>query len=196
MCQTKDMNTIQYQSKLFQKLCEKFSKVENEWTAFKNKTANQYTPRVDIAVGPFNDIDDEIKSADRMLEYNKLVRSSLVKSFLQKAYNYHTINLDLSMYTSVAPASFAEVIEYNRNPRCLIAIEIENKNTRKHIMGSIVNAASLGKIGIGVGFSSESTKTFLRIVNYLSRLKAVGKNAYDTANFLVLTREQMDELVL
>jgi hypothetical protein len=74
-------------------------------------------------------------------------------------------------------------------------LEIENKNTRKHIMGSIVNAASLGRVGIGIGFTAEVTETFPTILNYLSFLKNVEKNGYDTCKFLVLTIEQMEDLI-
>lgn len=40
---------------------------------------------------------------------------------------------------------------------------------------------------IGIGFSEEAMRAFFRIVNYLSFLKKVEKNTYDTGNFLALT---------
>jgi hypothetical protein len=58
-------------------------------------------------------------------------------------------------------------------------------------MGSMVNAASLGRIGIGVAFNESVKRTFLRILNYLAFLKRVDKNTYDTTNYLILTKEQL-----
>lgn len=57
-------------------------------------------------------------------------------------------------------------------------------------MGSIVNAASLGRIGIGIAYNDSVLRTFIRILAYLSLLKRVGKNTYDTTNFLIVTKEQ------
>lgn len=110
------------------------------------------------------------------------------------AYSFHSTNIDETLYQHINPSSYEEVINRNQNSRCLIAIEIENKNSRKHIMGSVVNAASLGRIGIGVGYDKAVVRTFLRIINYLSFLKDVGKNTYEIGNFLVLIKEQMIEL--
>jgi hypothetical protein len=61
-------------------------------------------------------------------------------------------------------------------------------------MGSMVNAASLGRIGIGVAYKDSVKRTFLRLLNYMAFLKRVGKNSYDTTNFLILTKEQLVEL--
>ncbi len=73
------------------------------------------------------------------------------------------------------------MLRKNRNSRCLIAIEIENTNSKKHMMGSIVNAASLGRIGIGVAYCDSAMRTFLGIVNYLNFLKRVEKNSFEAS---------------
>jgi len=83
----------------------------------------------------------------------------------------------------------------NQNARCFLAIEIENTSTKKHIMGSMINAASLGRIGIGIAYNDSVKRTFLRILNYLAFLKRVEKNTYDTTNFLILTKEQFLEIL-
>lgn len=185
------MTTKEFQNQLVSTLQKKFDNVENEWHAF-TKAKNQYGPRVDIAVGPFN---TENSPNNLTYLYNQLVRKKNYEKFLKRAYEFHQSNLELSMYEYISPSSYLEVIEKNQNARCLIAIEIENKNSRKHIMGSVVNAASLGRIGIGVGYDNAAVKIFLRIINYLSFLKRVEKNTYDTGNFLVLTKYQMTDLV-
>lgn len=71
--------------------------------------------------------------------------------------------------------SFEEAISRNANARCLLAIEIETASTKKHNMGSIVNAAYLGRIGIAIGYSEKALKAFLRIVNCLGYF-SVKKN--------------------
>ena len=73
-----------------------------------------------------------------------------------------------------------------------MAFEIENTSTKKHIMGSMINAASLGRIGIGIAFNDSVMRTFVRILNYLGFLKRVEKNTYDASNFLIITKEQLE----
>ncbi|MBT1704443.1 hypothetical protein KK060_14205 [Fulvivirgaceae bacterium PWU20] len=98
--------------------------------------------------------------------------------------------MNVELYTDYMEFSFEEAISQNPNARCLLAIEIENTSTKKHIMGSIINAASLDRIGIGIGYCDKAFRAFLRIVNYLGFLRKVEKNTYSTANFFVLSKEQ------
>src|SRR5882762_11658814 len=103
------MTTKEYQATLLSLLQNKFgSVVENEWKAFK-RVAYQYSPKVDIAIGPFNDIEDEERSTRLKHGYNDLVQNRLYKPFLKKAFELHQSNLDLSLYSSVVPPSFLEV---------------------------------------------------------------------------------------
>ena len=46
-------------------------------------------------------------------------------------------------------------------------------------MGSLINAASLGRAGIGIAYNDSVKRTFVRIMNYLRFLKRVEKNTYD-----------------
>lgn len=188
----KSTETTEYQKHLFEKVSKVFDVVEYEWRAFKTGDKHKYGPRLDIAVGPFN---NEDAPENLTYRYNEIVHEGLVNRFLRRAYDFHILNLDKTIYEEVIHPGFLEVIERNQNARCLISFEIENKNTRKHIMGSVVNAASLGRVGIGIGFTRDVTETFLRILNYLSFLRNVEKNGYDTCNFLVLTVEQMEMLI-
>lgn len=187
------MTANDYQQRLFDDLRNQFLDVRYEWRAFRTGDKHKYAPRVDIAIGPFN---DEDAPRNLMSHYDDIVHDDTrIRTFLKRAYTYHKDNLDDKIYSEISPPSFLEVIEKNRNARCLLAIEIENRNSRKHMMGSIVNAASLGRVGIGVGYTEAGLTTFLRIVNYLGFLKKVGKNGYDTCNFLILSVGQMNELV-
>jgi hypothetical protein len=58
-----------------------------------------------------------------------------------------------------------------------------------------VNAASLGRIGIGVAYNDRTLRTFVRLLNYLGFLKRVGKNTYKTTNFLILTKDQLESII-
>mgnify|MGYP001811224897 CR=1 FL=1 len=178
---TKNYGARKYQHELSERLLSIFRqynnedyRVEIEWKAFKEFNRYRYSPEVDIAIGPFN---DETASKNLRYVYNDFVyHDTNLRKFLSGAFNYHAQNMKAELYTDYVPFSFQEAISQNENARCLLAIEIENTSTKKHIMGSIVNAASLGRVGIGIGYEEKALKAFLRIVNYLSFLKKVEKN--------------------
>jgi len=62
-------------------------------------------------------------------------------------------------------------------------------------MGSMINAASLGGIGIGIAYNDSVKRTFVRILNYLGFLKRVEKNTYNATNFLIITKEQIESIL-
>lgn len=180
--------TKEFQNRIHELLQEKFSNliVENEWTAFTGYR-NHYSPRVDIAIGPFNTEPWQNETEN----YNQLVQDENINDFLRKLYEFHIENVGVETQNEISIHDFRNILNKNQNARCLLAIEIENKNSKKHIMGSLINASSLGRIGIGIAFSDSTFRTFIRILNYLGFLKRVEKNTYDTTNFLIVTKEQM-----
>ncbi|MCL2681954.1 MAG: hypothetical protein FWE63_00545 [Bacteroidales bacterium] len=190
------MTTKEYQNRIDTLLKNKLPEleIENEWVAFRGYH-NQYSPRVDIAVGPFSTEPGQ----NKIEEYNRLVRQSNINSFLRSLYrlhkenvrNLHVENDNNELLDETIIPNFNDVVSKNWNARCFLALEIENKNTRKHVMGSVINAASLGRVGVGIAYSEEILRAFVRILNYLHFLKRVGKNYYDTTNFLIITKEQM-----
>ena len=186
------MTAKEFQNGLIDPIENKFQRqeVRNEWTAFTGQIY-QYSPRVDIAVGPFS----IAPGPNRINDYNRLLRTRGNNRFLRSAFAMHIENLDQTLYEEIIHPDYAEAVNRNQNARCFIAFEIENKNSKKHIMGSIVNAASLGRVGIGIAFTESTLRTFCRILNYLSFLRRVGKNTYDTTNFFVLTIDQINELL-
>ncbi len=164
--------------------------VKNEWTAFTGYR-NHYSPRVDIAVGPFS----IVAGQNQTDVYNQLVATENIKLFISKLYQVHIENIGLEVNNEITIPPFEDLIYKNQNARCFLAIEIENENSKKHIMGSLINAASLGRIGIGVAYTETTMRTFIRIMNYLGFLRRVEKNTYDTTNFLIVSKNQMQNIL-
>lgn len=184
------MTTKEYQNIILPLIQTKLKdlEVKNEWTAFTGYQ-NHYSPRVDIAVGPFSTVGEQ----NQTHVYNQLVITKNIQSFIRKLYEVHIENIGLEVNNEIRIPSFEDLIYKNQNARCFFAIEIENENSKKHIMGSLINAASLGRIGIGVAYSEKTMRTFIRIMNYLGFLKRVEKNTYDTTNFLIVSKDQMQD---
>ena len=107
----------------------------------------------------------------------------------------HCQNVDDDIEIEYNLTPFDQINRINFNARCFLAIEIESQNSKKHMMGSIINASSLGRIGIGIAYNDSAFRTFKRILNYLAFLKRVEKNTYNTANFLLLSKDQFFELL-
>ena len=183
------MNSREYQSSIVPLIQDLLPGLEIvfEWTAFRGPR-NHYSPRVDISVGPFS-IEGEGNQRENyrfLLDENEQVRG-----FIRSLYELHCKNF--SDEVNITP--FDQLLRLNRNSRCLFAIEIENRNSKKHFMGSLINAASLGRVGIGVAFTDKAFNTFSRLLKYLEFLRSVEKNTYDTRNFLVVKREQFSNLL-
>ena len=84
----------------------------------------------------------------------------------------------------------------NSNARCLMAIEIENEVSRKHLVGSLINAADLGRIGIIVARTPEKLRAFFNLSKYLLFLRSAEKPTFDTNNFLILNKEQFQTCLI
>lgn len=186
------MSAKDYQNAMIPLLANKLNDLEviGEWSAFRGVNY-QYSPRVDIAVGPFSITPNENQTS----EYNRILRQENIDAFLKRIYDFHVANIGDEWLNEINIPDFDFVTRKNQNARCFLAIEIENTSTKKHIMGSMINAASLGRIGIGIAYNDSVKRTFLRILNYLAFLKRVEKNTYDTTNFLILTKEQFQECI-
>jgi len=179
------MTPKEYQPILKTKLKKiyKHEEVEIEWLPMKGNR-NIYSPRVDAAVGPFA-LDHKFQS-----EYDSLMQTSRI--FIEKLikkYNENLRSFDLNIEENL----FNELKYFNQNARCLLCIEIENKVSRKHLIGGLVNASALGRIGILIPWTSEKLKAFINLRNYLEFLGSVGKNTFKTNNIIILTKEQLDD---
>ena len=82
---------------------------------------------------------------------------------------------------------------YNKNPRCMIAIEIETSGSRKHMIGDLVNASILGKIGLIVPTNDEKYKAFVKIMKYLEFAQENDKMSNNVFKNIVLIKS--DDLI-
>ncbi len=165
--------TKKYQDKITKLLSKIFGKlnVEKEWDVAKNSqdefTRSLYCPRIDIVVGPFN-----------------ITRS--VENNIEGINNAHRqIPLFIEGLKQI---SGIQLEEYNKNPRCFIAIEIEKGGTRKHMLGDIVNASSIGNIGIIIPWNNKAYNAFERIKRYLDFIKTVKKTSHSPKNLLIIRK--------
>ncbi|MFP3950477.1 MAG: hypothetical protein ACLFUZ_05330 [Candidatus Micrarchaeia archaeon] len=189
------------ESKLFQNsmqmALEKYfgneTPVKAEWPSFLRQK-NIYSPRVDIAVGPFSTEDDTSLSS----RYNSMANtySNLIDGLIDKFRS----NLDEFRRANRASLPLGEIPSdhaffgkksFNDNARCFIAIEIERSGSKKHMLGDIVNSSSLGRIGLIVAWDAKRLKSFLRMLEYWNFLKSKGKPSFDSRNVLVITKDQL-----
>jgi hypothetical protein len=145
-----------------------------EWDVARNSgdtlTRELYCPRIDFAVGPFN-------TDANTIENIRLINESCEKfDGLLHRLRLTSDNRNLSLNP-------------NRNPRCFLAIELENKTSRKHRLGSLVNASAMGKIGIVVASNERVFTSFAKIRKYLDFLESVSKTSYSPKNAIILTEE-------
>jgi len=90
---------------------------------------------------------------------------------------------------------FEHVCMRNQNARCFMAFEIENEVSRKHLMGGAINAAALGRVGLAIAWNPEKLRAFVRMRSYLLFLSAVGKNTFDPSNLLILSKDQVMDVI-
>jgi hypothetical protein len=177
-----------------QKLLDIFSvlfpqgSIKKEWDAAKNSQddfdRNEfYAPRVDIAIGPFN--------IDRQIEINNRRFSTLIQDnleFLHKLYDISHLGENLEY---ISFDSYLQTL--NKNPRCFIALEIENTKAAKRALGDIVNASAMGKIGIVIPVGQDKYEMFIKIKKYFHYLEQVGKLEGNFRNLLIIEASKFIE---
>jgi hypothetical protein len=165
---------------LKRKLEEVFSRenveVIDEWHAFKSEVEGKYAPSVDLAVGPFATGNLRLESEyDALFNAHSKLFGRLVEAYSQEE--------DFPLETDVNLLNIA-----NRNSRCFVAMEVVHSGSRKHRIGDIVNACSLGRVGIIVAWDESIQRSFFRIARYLNFLAERKKLTYPTTNLIVTTR--------
>lgn len=176
------MTLKEYQTRLVRELGRVYPNVpiKKEWWAKIGK--GFYSPRLDVAVGPF-----AYNTLRYRARYDRLMMSN---QLIERLLTVHKQNVHNAGWET-CNTSFEELERKNLNARCFLAIEIENSVSRKHLVGGAINAAALGRIGVVVGWNSEKFHALLKLRKYLNFLGNVGKNTFDTTNLLVLNREQL-----
>ena len=64
------------------------------------------------------------------------------------------------------------------------------------MIGGAVNASVLGRIGILVAWSPDKLRAAIKLRRYLEFLARVGKNTFDTTNLLILSKEQLLDVLM
>jgi len=165
--------------------------VREEWRTIEN-IRGLYSPRLDIAVGPFS----IVRHGTCTTEHNELMDQSraliarLLAAHGENVTEYWPTDPQLDLPPHIA--TFEELKGFNSNARCFLAIEIENAVTRKHLLGGALNASALGRVGIAVGWTATKLKAIVRLRAYWDFLKSVGKNSFSTDNLLILNPDQLD----
>jgi hypothetical protein len=133
--------------------------VRSEWSVRQGASDTfddiaSYAPRLDVAVGPFNVTrESRYEDADAIRNFEH----PLIERLKQEVH----VQNHGGIYD-------------NRNPRCLLAIEIEHSTSSKHVLGAITNASMLGLLGVVVGSAPHIAKV-RRIHAYACKLKEVEK---------------------
>lgn len=95
-----------------------------EWHVAKDSrddfTRELYCPRLDVAVGPFN--------IDGQVDVNK----ARIRRRISSKRNIIKAIFDVSENNNITFEAFKR--NCNENPRCMIAIEIENSGSSKHML--------------------------------------------------------------
>jgi hypothetical protein len=165
--------------------------VKAPWAAFSGQGRRLYSPQVDIAVGPFATERRYKDKYDRMVNSFDWLIDTWIDMFRQ---NWQRVIGDRYWSEPLhSPSGYTDFIEYsaNRNARCFIAIEIENKNSRKHLMGSIINAGALGRVGILVAWQEEVLRAAIRMREYFDFLREAQKRTFNMSDVIVLSGNQL-----
>ncbi len=160
--------------------------ISTEWNVSKNSqddfnNIEYYAPRVDIAIGPFN-INRDLENNNE--KFDSLARDN--RPLLQKLYNISHLG---EQHEYISFDNFLSTL--NPNPRCFIAIEIENTRDAKRSLGDIVNASVMGKVGIVIPLGEDKYKLFHKIKKYFHYLEQVGKLEGNFRNVLIIEGDKL-----
>jgi hypothetical protein len=169
------------QERLLKRLCHRFgSDCKREWPALTGNN-KPYSPRLDLAVGPFADGDSHLGS-----QYDELAEQHIM--YLEALWDLHCRNL--REFGDADSGSLRNALQRNFNARCFLAIEIENRVSRKHLMGGAVNATALGRLGVIVGWDKEKVRALIQLRKYFQFLEKVEKPTFPIMNLLILSGAQ------
>jgi hypothetical protein len=164
--------------------------VAREWRSIDN-IRGLYSPRIDVAVGPFS----TLRGSNLRNDYNRLMDDT--RPFIERLLASHRENvlryriLDEQRGEVLEFPEFRDVRNFNDNARCLLAIEIEHRVSRKHLLGGAVNASVLGRLGVMVGWNEEKVNALVKLQAYWDFLRSVRKNTFENRNLIILSPDQL-----
>jgi len=169
--------------------------VRDRLTGQVNHTYRIYTPMPDIALAPFNLKEETARYMCNICEY--LEKKKFITRWIEELKLYYEENI--KRYPEYED-TLIQVIPLRKNPRCFIAVEVCFTGSKKHTLGSMVNASLLGYYSILVTREDESEKGVklkdaLKLKQYLLKvqeLKAPGRIATNT---IIVTDRQFIESI-
>ena len=123
-----------------------------------------------------------------------------INKFYYKYRNLFSSLIECAEY----PENFNHNFEFNDNPRCFVAIEVENEHKNrhgricidvKHVIGSMVNASAMGKVAIMVAKTSNVMKSFEKLLKYLMYLRDVKSLKFLPWNLILIEMKNFKELL-
>lgn len=145
------------------------------------KMAPLYSPACDVAIGPFSFTEGNLNEL-----YDSLAGLDEVRRFIEELQEH-----------SIGDGFNDHLLDLNQNPRCFMAIEVENTTAKdiKHFLGSTTNCSMLAKIGVVVVFD-DYLDAATRLIGYLAFVKRVKKaNKELFRNVFVISKSQMDRIL-
>ena len=154
----------------------------------EHKELDIYRPNVDIGIGPIcrkgdDDFEDEY---DEMVETIRKLITKWIRIFQKHCKKYRWVTKPLR------PLKYTEFKNKNseRKNKCFLAIELERKNSRKHFMGSIINAGGAGRIGLLLAWDEKALDIAIRVKQYLYHLGTKRGKTINVNNVIVLLKEE------
>jgi len=167
--------------------------VKSEWRAMlrdevgvrrhgASRRHRMYAPAIDLAVGPFATHRQFIWEYDELIDHSAGMIEAMLCCYRGNLRRFESV---------FAAPPFGQLCTLNQNARCFLAIEIEKGNqSLKYLIGSSINASALGRIGIVLAWDQCRLGDLLRGREFLSYMKQLDKNSFDTNNLLFLSKEQ------
>lgn len=136
-----------------------------------------YSPRMDVAVGPFAFSGYRFANINEN-NYEQLLALQEIDTFVNRLIECGRVLPGFNR-------------AHNQNPRCLFCLEIENANDYKHNLGSIANCSIMGKIGVYIDYDAGRLNHFFNFLSEMIR----RKKTMIYLNVIFLTRTEFNRFM-
>jgi hypothetical protein len=155
-----------------------------------------YGLKPDIAVGPFSatglpcfkQYDDMINNTDKLIK-------SWIDAF-QRHWSSHIVPSE-SVINEISPRQPSDfhTSYFARNEKCFIAIEVDDskKKNTKRLLGSLINAGVLGRIGILAAQNDIALYNAIRFREYLEYFYRERHIPINMGNVIVMMAEELKD---